>query len=208
MPTGSPYIYAKIVVNIQDRDLKLLKEIVKTRLNMEMAPTQEMLKMALDISPDCVTLVPERREEVTTEGGLDVSLNYEKVEKYVTMLREAGMEVSLFIDPDPDQIRSGHRIGVNCMEINTARYCEANTEHSQQAQLNKLIDAAKVISRLNIKVSAGHGLHPRNVSQVAAIKEIEEFNIGHSIVARAVIVGFHQAVCEMLPLVKASALKV
>lgn len=191
--------------HIQDRDVRLLREVVKTKLNLEMAPTQEMIRFALELKPDTVTLVPENREELTTEGGLDVVVHQEKIQKYVTMLQEAHIVASLFIDPLSDQIRTAHRCGARALELNTGRYCEAGTASTKFEELQKIQDAAKVIARLNVHLCAGHGLHYHNIQPVAAIGEIDEFNIGHSIVARAAMVGMVQAVQDMVSALRVAA---
>jgi len=187
--------------HIQDRDLKLLRETVKTRLNLEMAPTNEMVRIALEVKPDLCTLVPERREELTTEGGLNVALNIEGLKKTVKLLHDADIKVSLFIDPDPEQVKASHRCGADIIEIHTGRYAEAKKELEIEKRLEEIENAAKFAAKLKLSVSAGHGLNYRNVPRLLRIEEIEELNIGHSIVARAVIVGFERAVREMKELI-------
>lgn len=183
--------------HIQDRDLRLLREVVKTKLNLEMAATDEMVNIALAVKPDQVTLVPERREELTTEGGLDVENLRDRILKVVALLKEGHIHTSLFIDPDPAQIKASHRVGAEAVELHTGRYTEAKGE-AQVAELEKIIDAAKLAKRVGLKVYAGHGLDYRNVGRIGAIPDIEELNIGFSIVARAALVGMGQAVKEML----------
>jgi pyridoxine 5-phosphate synthase len=183
--------------HIQDRDVELLRQVVKTRLNVEMAATQEMVRIALTVKPDQVTLVPERREELTTEGGLDVVLNSAQLKPIVKMLEEGGMAVSLFVDPDPEQVKEVHKIAAHAFEINTAAFAEARDDRARQAALRKVQDAAKLGARLNLKVHAGHGLTYGNVAPLCAIPEMEELNIGHNIVARAMLVGMERAVREM-----------
>jgi pyridoxine 5-phosphate synthase len=183
--------------HIQERDLKVLRETVKTRLNLEMAATQEMLKIALLVKPDMVTLVPEKREELTTEGGLEVALNLENFKNYVRLIHDGNIRVSLFIDPDLDQVKSSHRANADIIEINTGRYSEARTEPEQDRELEKIVNAVKTASKLGLSIAAGHGLDYINVGKIAGIPEVEELNIGHSIIARAVIVGFERAVREM-----------
>jgi pyridoxine 5-phosphate synthase len=187
--------------HIQDRDLKLLRETVKTRLNLEMAPTNEMVRIALEVKPDLCTLVPERREDLTTEGGLNVALNIEGLKKTVKLLHDADIKVSLFIDPDPEQVKASHRCGADIIEIHTGRYAEAKKESEIEKRLEEIENAAKFAAKLKLSVSAGHGLNYRNVPRLLRIEEIEELNIGHSIVARAVIVGFERAVREMKELI-------
>lgn len=184
--------------HIQERDVRLLRQLIKTRLNLEMAAADEMLKFALDVSPDSVTLVPERREELTTEGGLDVEGHRERLAPLVSALKDGGIQVSLFIDASPAQVKASHRVGGNSIEIHTGRYADARDEAQRAAELEKIIDAAKLASRTGLKVHAGHGLDYQNVGKIVEIKEIEELNIGHSIVAQACLVGMDRAVRQML----------
>ena len=184
--------------HIQDRDVELLRHVVKTRLNVEMAPTQEMVRIALTVKPDQVTLVPERREELTTEGGLDVVLNSVQLKPPVRMLEEAGIRVSLFVDPDLEQVKESHKVGARAVEINTASYADARDERAREAALRRVVDAARLGRRLGLDVHAGHGLTYHNVAAIAALTEMAELNIGHNIVARAVLVGMERAVREML----------
>jgi pyridoxine 5-phosphate synthase len=183
--------------HIQDRDLQVMKKTVTTRLNLEMAATQEMVKAAWEVKPDVVTLVPERREELTTEGGLDVVSGRDGIRRVVKTLRDAEIEVSLFIDPDLDQVKAAHRAEAQAVEFHTGRYCDARLAADRRRELSRLLDACKAAAKLGLTVAAGHGLNYQNVLPVAAIPEIEELNIGHSIVARAVLVGFERAVREM-----------
>jgi pyridoxine 5-phosphate synthase len=184
--------------HIQDRDVELLRHTVKTRLNVEMASTQEMVKIALTVKPDQVTLVPERREELTTEGGLDVVLNSVQLKPTVRMLEEGGIRVSLFVDPDLEQVKESHRVDAKAVEINTAAYADARDTRSRETALRRVVDAARFGRKLGLDVHAGHGLTYQNVAAVAAIPEMSELNIGHNIVARAVLVGMERAVREML----------
>jgi pyridoxine 5-phosphate synthase len=183
--------------HIQDRDVEILRQVVKTRLNLEMAATQEMLKIALTAKPHQVTLVPERREEITTEGGLDVVLNSVQLKPAVKMLEEGGIHVSLFVDPDLEQVKEAHRIDAQAIEINTATYADARDGPGREAALRKALDAARFGRKLGLAVHAGHGLTYENVRAVAALPDISELNIGHNIVARAVLVGMERAVREM-----------
>jgi pyridoxine 5-phosphate synthase len=183
--------------HIQDRDVEILRQVVKTRLNLEMAATQEMLKIALTAKPHQVTLVPERREEITTEGGLDAVLNSVQLKPAVKMLEEGGIHVSLFVDPDLEQVKEAHRIDAHAIELNTAAYADARDGPGREAALRKVVDAARLGRKLNLAVHAGHGLTYENVRAVAALPEISELNIGHNIVARAVLVGIERAVREM-----------
>jgi pyridoxine 5-phosphate synthase len=191
--------------HIQERDLHVMRQTVQSRLNLEMAATQDMVKIAYEVKPDQVTLVPERREELTTEGGLDVSNNRDAIRKVVKTLKDAEIFVSLFIDPDVDQVKAAHRIEVDAIELHTGRYCDARLSKDQKRELFRVIDAAKSGSKLGLQVAAGHGLNYVNVVPVARIKEIEELNIGHAIVGRAVLVGMERAVREMKELMARGA---
>jgi pyridoxine 5-phosphate synthase len=183
--------------HIQDRDVEILRQVVKTRLNIEMAATQEMLRIALTVKPDQATLVPERREELTTEGGLDVILNSAQLKPVVRTLQEGGIQVSLFVDPDLEQVKEAHKIDAQAVELNTAAYADARDERSREAALRRVADAARLGRKLGMQVHAGHGLTYQNVRAVAALPEISELNIGHNIVARALLVGMQRAVAEM-----------
>jgi pyridoxine 5-phosphate synthase len=188
--------------HIQDRDLRILRETCQTLLNLEMAATAEMVKIAYEYKPDVVTLVPERREEVTTEGGLDVAGQREQVAKIIKNLKDGEITVSLFIDPDLDQVRASHKVDADRIEIHTGRYCEARNERERGRELSRIVDAAKAAAKLGMSVAAGHGLNYDNVQPIARIQEIDELNIGHAIVGRAVLVGFDRAVREMLELMR------
>lgn len=188
--------------HIQDRDLRILRETCQTLLNLEMAATAEMVKIAYEYKPDVVTLVPERREELTTEGGLDVNGQREHVAKIIKNLKDGEITVSLFIDPDLDQVRAAHKVDADRIELHTGRYCEARNERERSRELSRIIDASKAAAKLGMSVAAGHGLNYDNVQPIARIQEIDELNIGHAIVARAVLVGFERAVREMLELMR------
>ncbi len=188
--------------HIKERDLRLLRETIKTRLNLEMAATKEILSIALDVKPDVATLVPERREEVTTEGGLNVMLNQEDLKSYVRILKDSGIRVSLFVDPDLEQIKASHKIGADSIEIHTGRFCDAKGIKEEEEELEKIINAAKFASKLKMGVCAGHGINYVKIKRLREIEEIEEFNIGHSIISRAVFVGLYNAVREMIRLIK------
>ena len=188
--------------HINDRDLKLLRDTVKTRLNLEMAATREMIDIALSVKPDICTLVPEKRQELTTEGGLDVRLNVQNIAEAVERLQEEDLLVSLFIDPDPDQIKAADKVGADYVEIHTGAFAEAKVWKSQEQELIKIENAVKLAAKLGLGVNAGHGLNYTNVKKVAAIRGIEEYNIGHSIISRAVLVGLDRAVREMVDLIK------
>jgi pyridoxine 5-phosphate synthase len=188
--------------HIQDRDLKLLRETVKTKLNLEMAATREMIAVALSVKPDMCTLVPEKRQELTTEGGLDVRLNMQTIAEAVERLQEGDLLVSLFVDPDPDQIKAANKVGADCVEIHTGSFAEAKEWKSQEQELIKIENAVKLAAKLGLGVNAGHGLNYTNIKKVAAVGGIEEYNIGHSIISRAVLVGLDRAVREMVDLIK------
>lgn len=188
--------------HVQDRDLEILRQVVKTRLNLEMAATQEMTRIALTVKPDQATLVPERREEVTTEGGLDVVLNSVQLKPVIKMLQEGGVRVSLFIDPSLEQVKEARRLDAQAIEINTAAYADARDERAREAAQRGLVDAARLGKKMGMLVHAGHGLTYDNVGAVAALTELSELNIGHSIVARAVLVGMERAVREMADAVR------
>ncbi|HUP65369.1 MAG TPA: pyridoxine 5'-phosphate synthase [Thermoanaerobaculia bacterium] len=188
--------------HIQDRDVEILRQTVTTQLNVEMAATREMLRLAQQLKPHRVTLVPERRDELTTEGGLDVMLHSGNVEGVSRELGGSGIEVSIFIDPDLEQVRACHRIGTPAIEINTGKYADQWRDlRASKEQLEKIENAAKAAKKLGLRVLAGHGLTYRNVARVARIAEIEELNIGHSIIARASLVGIETAVREMRALI-------
>lgn len=187
--------------HIQDRDLHILRKTLKTRLNLEMAATSEMLSIALEVKPDMVTIVPEKRQELTTEGGLDVKRDVEGLKRFVSTLKDSKIQVNLFIDPSPDSVKTSHRIGADGVEVHTGRYAGALGEKGREAELKRVYDAAVFSRRLNMKTHAGHGLDYHNVRDVAAIIEIEEFAIGFSIIARSLYVGIEEAVREMKLLV-------
>ena len=188
--------------HIQDRDLEVLRQVVRTKLNLEMAATQEMLRVALTVKPDQATLVPERREELTTEGGLDVVLNSVQLRPIVKTLAEGGIEVSIFLDPDLEQVKEAHKLDAQAVEINTASWADARDAKQREAALRRIVDAARLGKRLGLLVHAGHGLTYQNVAPIAALSEVSELNIGHSIVSRAVLVGMERAVREMAELLK------
>ncbi|HDD43289.1 MAG TPA: pyridoxine 5'-phosphate synthase [Candidatus Desulfofervidus auxilii] len=183
--------------HIKERDVYLLRQTVKTSLNLEMAATEEMIKIALDIKPDISTLVPERREEITTEGGLDVLNQKEKIKEAVKRLQTGGIKVSIFIDPDQKQIEAAKEVGANMIELHTGCYCDAKGEEKEK-ELKRLLEAVKIAHSIGLIVKAGHGLNYINIKPLAKVKEIYEFSIGHSIVARAILVGFERAVREMV----------
>ena len=188
--------------HIQDRDVELLRKSVATHLNVEMAATPEMVRIAQSIKPHQVTLVPERPSELTTEGGLDVVLHAANVEKTIGQLRDAGIDVSLFVDPDLEQIRQCQKLRAPKIEINTGKFTEAWRKGAWSQELEKVATAAKAAHKIGLIVLAGHGLNYRNIDAIARIEEIEELNIGHSIVARAALVGLESAVREMIALMR------
>lgn len=190
--------------HIQDRDLKILRETCRTLLNLEMAAVPEMVQVACENRPDVSTLVPERREELTTEGGLDVVGQRDRLRKVVRSLRDAEIEVSIFIDPDLDQVKAAHKVDAQRVELHTGRYADARPGRERGLELARLVDCAKAAARLGLEVAAGHGLNYENVGPVAVIEEVEELNIGHAIVARAVLVGMERAVREMVELMRAN----
>jgi len=183
--------------HIQDRDVYMLRHIVTRRLNLEMAAVTSIVGIACVVIPDEATLVPERREELTTEGGLDVIRNQETVGKAVERLTAADIDVSLFIDPDPRQVEMARQLGAKAVEIQTARYSEARAEADQQREITLLKEAGACARQLGLHLHMGHGLNYANVQAVARIPGLEELNIGHSIISRAVLVGLERAVREM-----------
>ncbi|PIP40314.1 pyridoxine 5'-phosphate synthase [Candidatus Desantisbacteria bacterium CG23_combo_of_CG06-09_8_20_14_all_40_23] len=185
--------------HIQERDVRLLKELVQTKLNLEMAATDAMVKFALNIKPNQVTLVPERREELTTEGGLDVISQREKITAIVSLLQEQKILVSLFIEPDIAQIRASAKTNAMMIEIHTGQY--ANSINPEE-ELEKIVEAVSFARKQGLRVVAGHGLTYRNTAQIVAITGIEELNIGHSIISHALFVGLDEAVREMLEIVR------
>lgn len=193
--------------HIQDHDLIALKQVVITHLNLEMAATDEMTEIAIRVKPDVVTLVPERPQEITTEGGLDVTSNEKATRSAIKRLSDNGIFVSLFIDPDLKQIRAAEKLGAYQIEICTAHYAQLNEQPGDatvrrieeiETELDRIRTAAQAAAKAGLKVAAGHGLTYRNVGAVARIPEIEEFNIGHNIIARAALVGLDRAVREMI----------
>jgi pyridoxine 5-phosphate synthase len=188
--------------HIQDRDLELLRKTIKTRLNLEMAATDEMVSIAQKVRPDMCTLVPEKRLELTTEGGLDVRCNMEQIKSAVERIRSAGIPVSLFIDADTDQIKAADRVGADFIEIHTGVFSESADWKSGEAELIRIENGVKLARKLGLGVNAGHGLNYSNIKRITAIPGIEEYNIGHAIIARAVFVGLERAVRDMSELVR------
>lgn len=188
--------------HINDNDVKRLKKAVKTRFNLEMSIAPEIVEIACFLKPHQATLVPEKRQELTTEGGLDVLANRNKIRQVMKRLTDNAIEVSLFIDPDQKQIAAALDVGARIIEIHTGKYAEAKTKKQKKRRLEEIIAAAKCAQRLGLAVNAGHGLDYDNVKPIAEIKEIEELNIGYSIICRSVFVGLEAAVRQMLRLVK------
>lgn len=182
--------------HINDRDVEVLRETVKLRLNLEMACTREMVDIALDTHPDMVTLVPEKREELTTEGGLNVKDNIESIKETVKELKEAGIFVSLFVDPDNEQIKASAETGADAVEIHTGTYADT-TGAAQREELSRIIFAGELCRELGLVLNSGHGLNYRNVGEIVTIPGMNEVNIGHSIIGRAIYVGLETAVREM-----------
>ena len=190
--------------HINDRDLQLLRQTVKTKLNLEMAATEEMVEIALSTGPDLVTLVPEKREELTTEGGLDVIAQSDQYARVVDRLKGSGIRISFFVDPATEQIKSARQCGADIVEIHTGHYAEAKTEAEAVDRFSRLGAAVESAADLKLGVSAGHGLNYVNIKRFETLAgKIEEYSIGHSIVSKAVLVGFERAVREMVELVKA-----
>jgi pyridoxine 5-phosphate synthase len=200
--------------HIQDRDIELLRDVVTTYLNVEMTSSDEMVRIALDTKPDAVSLVPENPNEITTEGGLDVIGNFEVIRNAISDLRAAGIFVSIFVDPVPDQIEAAHRAGAQQVELCTAEFAEltlsARAAHGEgqrraSTEIERIRQAAEMAEDLGLIVAAGHGLTYRNIGPLAAIPQISEFNIGHNIISRAVFVGLGQAVREMIEAIRLGA---
>ncbi|MFB3895478.1 MAG: pyridoxine 5'-phosphate synthase [bacterium] len=188
--------------HIQDRDVRLLREILHIKLNLEMAATKEIIDIAISIKPNLVTLVPEKRAELTTEGGLDVVKLMAPLKEAINQLHNQKIPVSLFIDPIPQQVKASRTIGADFVELHTGKYCEVFGTDEEHEQVQLIADAAKQARDIGLNVNAGHGLNYQNIARIAAIKEIGEFSIGHSIISRAVLVGMDKAVREMLQLIE------
>jgi pyridoxine 5-phosphate synthase len=188
--------------HIKDDDVRRLRSLLKKKLDLEMAATEEIIGIALKTKPDLVTLVPERRMELTTEGGLDVIAQKANLADVIRQFRQHHIPVSLFVDPTEKQIRASADIGTDMIELHTGEYAEAKTESETREQLQRIQEAAKLGKALNVGVNAGHGLDYENVSAVAAIRDIDEMSIGHAVIVRALFVGMEQAVKEMIKLVE------
>jgi pyridoxine 5-phosphate synthase len=188
--------------HINDRDVRLLRETIKTRMNLEMGANKEIIEIALDLKPDMVTLVPEKRQELTTEGGLDVAGQKKKLAKTINRMDKAGIPVSLFIDPEVKQVKAAHAIGATYVELHTGRYCDATSETEREDEYQLIASAAEEAYQMGLRVNAGHGLDYQTTARIAALDTIEELSIGHAIIARAVFVGLDQAVREMGQIVR------
>ncbi len=188
--------------HIQDRDLTLIRQVIQSRLNLEMAATAEMIRIALKEKPHAVCLVPEKRAELTTEGGLDVVASGPSLKGGIRKLRRKGIEVSIFVDPDPRQVIASHEIGADAVEIHTGLYANALSRAGQQRELGRIQRAVDIAREIGLGIHAGHGLTYQNIHPLARIDAIQEFNIGHSIISRAVLVGLGRAVREMKDLVR------
>ena len=186
--------------HIQDRDVKLLRQTVKTKLNLEMGATEEIINIALDLKPDMVTLVPEKREELTTEGGLDVAGQQKHLTDVIARMSEAAIPVSLFIDPDSSQVAASKEVGATFVEIHTGRYSDAESEDEENREFAMIAAAVDEAHAAGLRINAGHGLNYVNTARVAALEKIEELSIGHAVMARAIFVGLDQAVREMVAL--------
>jgi len=187
--------------HMQDHDLAILRKTVKSRLNLEMAANDEIIAIALDACPDMVTLVPERRKELTTEGGLDVKAGFQKLASMTKKMHAKGIFVSMFIDPDEKAIALSRDLGSDAVELHTGRYCDAKTAEEQKKEFERIQKGVESALKLGLGVNAGHGLNYFNVKPIAAIPGIEELNIGHSIIARAIFVGLDRAVSDMKDLI-------
>lgn len=190
--------------HIQDRDVLLLRQTVKTKLNLEMGANKEIIQFALNLKPDMITLVPEKREELTTEGGLDVVAQQKKIAQTVKKMRAAAIPVSIFVDPDLDQIKAASEIGATFVEIHTGRYCDAATDSAREEEFQLIAAAAEEATEMGLRVNAGHGLNYLNTAPIAGLAAIDELSIGHAIISRAVFTGIDQAVREMLDIIRAA----
>ena len=188
--------------HIQNRDVEILRKTIKTKLNLEMAATAEMVKIAVKVKPDMCTLVPEKRQELTTEGGLDVLGNFTHLKATVSKLQKGKILVSLFIDPDPEQINAAKEMKADYVEIHTGIYSNAKTTKEIDRELKKIVESVSLASQLGLGINAGHGLNYHNIQPLVNLSEIDEFSIGHSIIARSVLVGFERAVKDMIDLIK------
>ena len=188
---------------IKDRDVRILRSIVQSKLNLEIVSTSEMIGVAMDIKPDLVTLVPEKREGSTGDGGLDLIIDRDDIRETVATLQNSAIPVGLLIDPDPEQIKLAHRSNADQVEIHTGTYCEAKTEQKRNQAFLDIVDSVKLAHKLQLNVKAGHGLSYKTIKVFRGIAEIEEFSMGHSIVSRSILTGMQTAVEQMIRLIKA-----
>lgn len=191
--------------HVNDRDVRVLREVVTTKLDLEMAATDEIIAIALDVLPDLVTIVPEKREELTTEGGLDVASNVHFYTDLVGAMHDKRIDVSYFIDPDPMQVEAAARCGADIIELHTGTYANARTKAEAASELVRLRTAAEIAAQAGLIVTAGHGLDARNISPICLIPQIEEVSVGHALIARALFVGMEGAVKEMLTAIDAAS---
>ena len=189
--------------HINERDVRLIRQVVQTRMILEMAATSEMLGIALDVQPHTVTLVPEKREELTTEGGLDLITHEAHIREAISTLKNANIKVCIFIDPDLDQIKVAHKLGADSIEIHTGAFCDATSETKREREYARIVDAAKIGTRLKLGVHAGHGIDYKSISDFKGLSEISEYSIGHSIISRSVLTGIDTAVRDMKALIQA-----
>ncbi len=194
--------------HIQDSDVYLLRKTVKTKLNLEMGANPEIIDIALDVVPDMITLVPEKRQELTTEGGLDVISQQKKLAKVVKKFNKANIPVSIFVDPDLDQIRASHDIGAKFVEIHTGRYCDAESEEIQNQEFELIASAADEAYQLGLVVNGGHGLDYHNTGRIASLDAMEELSIGHAVISRAVFTGLEKAVKDMLDIIRHGTMQI
>jgi pyridoxine 5-phosphate synthase len=188
--------------DIRDRDVRILRQTIQSKLILEMASTTEMVGMALDIKPDHVMLVPERREEFSAEGGLDLVVHKDEIAETVDTLQNSGIPVGILIDPEPEQLKQAHRTNAGIVEIHTGAYCEAKTAQKRHQAFLKIVDAIKLAHKLNLSVKAGRSLCYKSIKAFSGLNEIDEFSIGHSIVSRALLTGMEKAVKEMIELIR------
>ncbi len=188
--------------HIQDRDVYLLRQTIKTKLNLEMGANEDIVKIALEVKPDMITLVPEKRQELTTEGGLDVVAQKKKISKVIKKMTAASIPVSIFADPDPKQLAAALDVGATFVELHTGKYCDVIGDSNREHEFQLLLEAAEAGSQMGLRVCAGHGLNYQNTAPIAALDTIEELSIGHAIIARAAFIGLDQAVKEMLAIVR------
>jgi pyridoxine 5-phosphate synthase len=189
--------------DIRDRDVRILRQTIQSKLILEMASTTEMVGMALDVKPDHVTLVPGKREEFSAEGGLDLIIHKDEIAETVDTLQNSGIPVAILIDPEPEQLKQAHRTNAGIVEIHTGAYCEAKTAQKRHQSFLKIVDAIKLAHKLNLSVKAGRSLCYKSIKAFSGLTEIDEFSIGHSIVSRALLTGMEKAVKEMIELIRA-----